>query len=247
MMRGTATFQASFRDSAVSFPSFEVNPKEPGVEKVELASDGEVLDSTVHLSGVPSEDAGRAIAERVNAILLDRLAFHRGIVLEKARRLGDQFFPLATPTGGYHLAAFSGHFTLTGSPVRMVASILPGPLKAVLEQPAPPRERYYGLYLSARRSESPVEEYMHLYNVLLMLFGDSQKDVDAFIVAEEPGVSQTQHPMKKLGSMETVFTRLRNEFAHTRPGVDIATAKQEMHARLPRLADLVKRAIEMQP
>jgi hypothetical protein len=47
--------------------------------------------------------------------------------------------------------------------------------------------------------------------------------------------------------METVFTRLCNEFAHTRPGVDLDTTKQEMQARLPTLADLVKRAIELQP
>jgi len=247
MLRCTVTFQAAFRDSAVSFPSLDIDPKEPSVEKVELASDGKVIVSTVHLSGIPSEETGRAIAERVNAVLLNRLAFHRGIVLEKARRLGDQFFPLINPSGGHHLAAFTGYFTLTGSPVRMVASILPGPLKAALELPALPHERYYGLYFSARRCESPAEEYMHLYNVLLMLFGDSQNDVDAFIVTEEPGVPQSQHPKKKLGMMETAFTRLRNEFAHQRHGVNLDTTKQEMQRRVPRLADLVKRAIELQP
>ena len=43
------------------------------------------------------------------------------------------------------------------------------------------------------------------------------------------------------------FARLRNEFTHTWHGVNLDTTKQEMQGRLPTLADLLKRAIELQP
>ena len=88
---------------------------------------------------------------------------------------------------------------------------------------------------------------MHLYNLFLMLYNDSQADVDAFIVGQDPSVPQTQHPKKKAGVMETVYTRLRNEFAHIRPGVNIATTKADMANRLGGLRDLTKKAIELNP
>ena len=47
--------------------------------------------------------------------------------------------------------------------------------------------------------------------------------------------------------METIYTRLRNEFAHTRVGVDLATTKEVMVNRLGGLLALVRRAIELSP
>ena len=44
--------------------------------------------------------------------------------------------------------------------------------------------------------------------------------------------------------METVYTRLRNEFAHGRPGVNLDQTKGEMADRIGGLVLLTKRAIE---
>ncbi len=46
--------------------------------------------------------------------------------------------------------------------------------------------------------------------------------------------------------METVYTRLRNELAHQRAGVNLDNTKAEMSNRLSRLIALTKRAIELQ-
>ena len=86
---------------------------------------------------------------------------------------------------------------------------------------------------------------MHLYNLLLMMFNDKQADVDAFIVGEEPAVPRTQRPNKSAGVMETVYTRLRNEFAHKRAGVNLEDTKTEMANRVGGLVTLTKRAIEL--
>lgn len=88
---------------------------------------------------------------------------------------------------------------------------------------------------------------MHLYHTLLMLYNDKQGDVDAFILSANASVPQTQHPLKAPGVMETVYTRLRNEFAHKRGGVDLEETKAEMTHRLGDLRTLTKQAIELHP
>jgi len=47
--------------------------------------------------------------------------------------------------------------------------------------------------------------------------------------------------------METVYTRLRNELAHKRAGVDLAMTKSEMTQWVGGIVSLVKRAIELNP
>jgi hypothetical protein len=78
-----------------------------------------------------------------------------------------------------------------------------------------------------------------------MLFNDKQPAVDAFIVGEEPAVSQTPDPRPGHTNMETVYTRLRNELGHKRPGVNLDVTKEEMAKHLGGLIALTKRAIEL--
>jgi hypothetical protein len=88
---------------------------------------------------------------------------------------------------------------------------------------------------------------MHLYHILLILYNDKQIKVDKFIRDEDPSVPQIQHRLKAQGKMETVYTRLRNEFAHKRDNVDLEQTKAEMARRLGDLRMLTKRAIELHP
>ena len=78
-----------------------------------------------------------------------------------------------------------------------------------------------------------------------MIHADNQEAVDAFIFSAEPKVPRTKSPIKS--SMETVYTRLRNELAHRRVGTNIESTKSEMTARLNDLIALTKRAIELYP
>jgi hypothetical protein len=78
------------------------------------------------------------------------------------------------------------------------------------------------------------------------LDNDSQRRVDHFITTQEPTVART--PVQLLGSKkprtETIYTRLRNELGHWRPGVDLATTNANMAAWVDRLRALTKAAIE---
>ena len=91
---------------------------------------------------------------------------------------------------------------------------------------------------------------MSLYQILLMIFSDTQDFVDDFIEQHDPNVPQEVKPSrpkkttKRKRLKETVYTRLRNEFAHKRDGVDIQRTKAELADWLCRLIALTKRAIE---
>jgi hypothetical protein len=119
-------------------------------------------------------------------------------------------------------------------------------VRSLLEHPALPGEHNYGLFRSATQATSAVEEFMFLYHILLMIHRDSQIVADKFIVSEDPTVPQTPQPHKP-AVMETLYTRLRNEVGHTRPGVNLDATKSEMAARLSGLRALTKRAIELHP
>ena len=192
-----------------------------------------------------TQEDGIAIATKVNTAALNRISFFHGIAIENGQITDSQFCPL-NPLPGEMFAA-PGHYSITGYPAALVVGLSAARLKTELEQASPPGEHNFGLFRSARQSMSPVEEFMHLYNILLMLFNDKQPAVDAFIVAEEPAVPQTPDPRPGHTNMETVYTRLRNELGHKRPGVNLDNTKAEMANRLGGLITLTKRATELHP
>ena len=244
MFKGSVSFEAQIKGNGLTFPRTEFDPQVAGVDKVDIEGpDGKELRSAVYFSSVASPEEAKSLAVRINEAALDRLAYNHGTVIKNARITSDQFSPINPQPGGFRVSG-AGMVLVTGG-----ASVTLGldatTVQKELEQSSPPGERHYGLLRSACQSASPVEEFMHMYNIMLMLHDDKQGKLDRFIVAEEPTVRQTQHPEKKPGVMETVYTRLRNEFAHKRQGVDLQRTKADMADQLGGLRTLVKRAIEL--
>jgi hypothetical protein len=243
MYKGTVTFSARIAGKGLTFPLCEVTPHEPGIDKIELTGPtGDDIRSTVYLSSVATPDEGRRIATNVNTAALDRLAFFHDLAIDNAQLIADDFAPLAPQQRGDIALTGVGVMSSTGT-MRVVIGYPAARIKTELEQASPSGERMFGLFRSARQSQGHVEEFMHLYNLVLMLLNDSQGRVDNFIRREEPNVQQAQHP--RHARMETVYTRLRNEFAHAQPGVNVADAKAEMAHHLGGLLALTKRAIEV--
>ncbi len=247
MLQGTVTFRARIKGNGSKFPLLDFNPGEVGVDKVEVEGpDGSELLSTVHLSSVATREDGKALARNVTSTALNRLSFLHSIAIENERITGNHFSPLH-PQPGDHPSPATENSVITGEVAKVVLSITAADLKIELEQPSLPGEHLFGLFRSARQSMSPVEEFMHLYHILLMVFDDSQSQVDYFIFREDPTVPRKQHPRKKPGVMEPVYSRLRNEFGHKREGVNVEDTKAEMVTRLGGLVALTKRAIESYP
>ena len=116
-------------------------------------------------------------------------------------------------------------------------------LKDFLEESESPRDPLYSLYGLSIQQASQISKFMILYNIVLTLCNDSQRDVDAFIERHEPEVTRTPSPRYQ-GETETKYTRLRNEIAHKRAGVDLLSTSNEVEAVLPRFLQHIGKAIE---
>lgn len=88
---------------------------------------------------------------------------------------------------------------------------------------------------------------MHLYNLLRMLLGDSERTVEAFIKREAPTAPRTPSLNRhaKSGDEETIYTRLRNNLGHPERGANVDQTKMEMVRWVGQLVALTKRAIEL--
>ena len=244
MFNGTVNFIAKIRGNGITFEPFTFNPNKKGVDKLEIEAPkpkGDLIKSRVYLVSVETEKEGEALAAEVNDWTLNRIAFAFDIVVEKATNTDCQFVPVKSQQG--KLAIVSTERCLSIEAVQAVIGIPVGDLKKQLENESQPGEGYYSFFRFARQSESPVEEFMYLYHILSMLFNDSQPEVDAFILQKDPKVLKTPSPKFK-NREETVYTRLRNELAHQRQGVNLDDTKAEMKNQLGGLIKLTKRAIE---
>lgn len=247
MFKGTVSFRGRITGNGLKFPLCEFNPPEPSVDKIEVESkDGHEILSTVRLSSAPTREEGIVIATTLNTATLDRISFFYDIAVEGGQITGGQF-SLVNPSPDQGLGVEGGDYLHLGESINLIRGISAAHLKDVLEKVSPPGEQRFGLFRSARQSMSHVEEFVHLYNLLLMLCGDDQGKVDAFIRGAEPTVPQTQHPLKAHGVMETIYSRLRNELAHPRTGGNLDSIKGEMATRLAGLRALTKQAIEVGP
>jgi hypothetical protein len=249
MFNGSVNYVTDVKGNGLTFPRFEFDPKVPNVEKVELEATGQVVRGTVYLTNVSTQEDGRRIALKVVTDALNRISYHHASALELPFTTGDQFAAVhpAPETLGSVGATVVLHMTGT---VGVVLGVNPTQLKNRLEEAASPGEHNFELFSAALRSKSPVEAFMHLYNILLMLLGDNQANVEAFVRTHEPGVPETPHPLypnSQPPRMETVYTRLRNELGHQRAGVSLIHTKAEMENRVGGLRDLTKKAIELHP
>ncbi len=116
-------------------------------------------------------------------------------------------------------------------------------VKEELEKEEPYLVEYIEQYRSALESEDIVSRYMFLYNILLQIFYDNQKDIDSFIRGEIEGTRAgfTNSPIGDF--YESKFTRLRNEIGHKRANTNFGNTRVEMEASIDDLMHIVKKAI----
>ena len=246
MFNGTVTFRAVITSNGLKFPSCEFNPNQASVEKVVIESQSgfEIL-STVHLSGVATERVGRAIANKVLTAVLDRIAFRYSLAIEDSQIISS-WFDTVIPLPGAEVQPHSGELAIIGEQAVLIVAIPAADLKTELERPTLSGEPFFSSYRLALQSRSPVEKFMHLYSLLLRFFEDEQAKVDAFIRSQDPAVPQSPDPRPGHSNRETVYTRLRNEFAQRRSDVNMQETNAQMEQYVGGLIGLVKHAIALQ-
>ena len=146
------------------------------------------------------------------------------------------------------MVAFTAAIEGTARVLPLVVALGPKELSEALEPGSHHGEAHFEALRSARSSLSRVEEFVYLYGILMRLFGDDFEAVDAFIRKAEPGVEQTpsKRPRAKPGEMETVYTRLRHELAHTR-NVPTDETRDGIETKVADLREVVWQAINQSP
>jgi hypothetical protein len=204
-LKGVVNFHATIKGNGLTFPSFEFNPIESSVDRVEIeAPNGNDILARAHFSAAVSKAEARTRAAAAITTALSRIAFIHNLIIEPAQMTSEQFTSVGLPPGVVEVE--SGDYVIVGGEARMVLGVPAATVKSELEQGALPGEHNYGLLRSAVLAASPVEAFMLLYNLLLMLCNDLQDDVDAFIVSEDPAVPRTPSP-RRACTMETVYTK----------------------------------------
>ena len=91
----------------------------------------------------------------------------------------------------------------------------------------------------------PIGRYMALYQLLESVSaGGTQSELDKHILSVEPTTLQTPSP--KIGKLETLYTRIRNELAHYRHAANTFSTYQEIDLHLARFEWIVKQIIRSQ-
>jgi hypothetical protein len=246
MNKGEIKFRASIKGNGLKFTPVDFSPGETRIEKIEIESpNGDEIQGTVYIGAVATDEEARTIAAEIITNVLDRLSFRHNVAIGTNSITSRVLIPLNTQAGEM-VQIHTADALIFGGEVTAIASIASSAIKGELERGTYPGERWFGLFRSALQSEGPVEKYMSLYHILSILFNDKQQRVDDFIRNQDPMVSQSGRPDKP-EIIETIYSRLRNEFAHRRSGVNINDTKVAMAQRWINLAALTKRAIELHP
>jgi hypothetical protein len=239
MATGTITFMAPA--TGLQLESVEVSNSLPTAEKITVETqEGDWIKIVFHLTDVFAIEDAEDIAKPIVVSIIDRLAFELDV------SIGEPHLSGATAPKDASASAFT---TMKSMPVswRVLApDVVPDAARrheigALLEQPYS-RPDVYSAYRFACNQSDAVARYMFLYNILLQLQGDVQKQVDDFIRREVPTVAQSPSPLHPY-VMETVYTRLRNEVGHSRAGATPVRTRTEMEANLAALQALVRTVI----
>jgi hypothetical protein len=239
MATGTISFVAPI--AGLRFIPIEVSSPHSVVEKIVLeAQDDERVESVFHLTDVFDFEEAEAIASSILPSIINRLAFYRNV------SVGEPY-----PTGATLPKDASGtHYTVTSqrrilwesaAPVLTLGEDARQDLARLLEQPYT-RHDLYSAYRFALNQSDPVARFMFLYNILLQLNNDSQPQVDAFIRSKMPSVPQSPRPDRE-HIVETIYTRLRNEVGHRRPGSRPEETRGEIQDNAAQFQELVRTAI----
>lgn len=229
------SFRVEIHDRELPSMSFsETKPEFEGISITPLETDKGEYRISISLKELNSYEDALKHAESTLETLLSELAYHLqcfvgGLRFNAARKIeGKNITIYPSPM---MLSVFSsGTFQISASTITDL-------LRSTIDCP------YFTMFRHSMQITNELGKFMGLYNILLSIFGDKQQKVDRFILTRDPNtpVSQSPHyPCDK----ETVFTRLRNQVGHFRPGTSLLKTRQEMAQNLSALQSHVVAAIK---
>lgn len=250
MFRGTVSFRAAF--PGVEFDPIEIVCRGAIASRATLkssASDGFSL--RVEVTEATSVEAALEAAREVAAYVARVLTFQFGVFYHSFGLCEYAVVEEQTGSDGtsplHHLGSSIG-FTARADVWKALGPAKQAELKTALEQPHHSGFVYYDLFRSALSLDDALSKFMAIYNIVLLLNNDSQEEVDTFAFSVQPGIA-TNSPFRprRSGMPETIYTRLRNQVGHVRPGTTIEQTRTEMQNNLTGLIQLAQELIRRQP
>ena len=239
MVTGTIEFAAPI--AGLRFRPIQVSSPHPAVEKIVVeAQDDEWVNIVFHLADVFNFEDAEAIANGILPSIVNRLAFYRNVPVSEPHFRGAT---LPKDASGSSYTVRSDRLLMWDHtvPVLTLGEDTRKDLARILEQ-AYTHHDLYSAYRFAGNQSDPVARFMFLYNILLQLNSDSQQQVDVFICSEMPSVPRSPRPDRR-NIIETVYTRLRNEVGHRRPGTSPEQTRREIQDNVAPFQELVRTAI----
>jgi hypothetical protein len=240
MAIGTISWSAPIQ--GLDLPPIEIKGTDRAVSRIELRTDSKTrLAIICTLEDVFHEREAILVTHDIVEVLANRLTLEFSCQIGEARCDGYSF--PTDQTGNRRVVGRDVFFawaiakaTIRPSPDKLRALI------PALEQPPSLKDSYLGLYRFSSGQRDPVAKFMFLYNLLLLLAGDKQAEVDNRIRAVDPAVTVTPSPHKP-NVTETLFTRLRNEVGHRRKNTDPRTTAREIEQNVAGFQEIVKQVV----
>ena len=202
--------------------------------------DDDILKATFTTKNIYSEEKARDITDKLVERLTERLSFYLNIAVKK---------PVFH---SFVLQKMEGSQKSTAS-VRLDAKIRivikPDEEKrnaiiSFLKNPRVGKDLLLSEFAFSLNQSDFLSKFMLLYNLILQITGDSQKLVDETIKKYDPSVIVTITKRKLHGKIkeveETIYTKLRNEIAHKRDGVNKQEAIKNIKDNLPQFTKIVR-------
>ena len=241
MFQGSVQFRASIESHCLEFGEVFLDGQNEATARIQVQSDEtNGISVSVDIENVSTEEDGSRIAHEEVEYVLDALAFERLVPIGPPRMTSQSFSPVAEREG-QHTISFTMALNLRCD-ARAITRVDAATLQDQITNSTLALATHKRMFRQAIRSSGSVERFMHFYNLMLMLYNDRQGDVDQFIRTVEPGVAESPSP-KFPNVSETVYTRLRNEFGHTRVGVNVDNTKQKMGQHVGQLLQHVRTAM----
>ncbi len=242
VVKGGVTFQSAFK--GVVFEPVEISSSDPQIIRVSISAsehDGVLL--TIELDSLANfEDATRK-AKEFASYIAKMLTFEFNVFHQNFKWVSDTLIE-ERPDGNSEIIVTLG--IGVGMEIDSVTKLGEKSLSTLKDslQKKPSESFPYDQFYYALGLTDAISKFMALYNIVLTLCNDRQEDVDRFVLEIQPDIpAHPPYKSRKSGIHETLYTRLRNQIAHVRPGSTIESTGREMEQILGGLIEVTKKRI----
>jgi len=235
---GTISYLAPIKRIEVA--PIELSGRVPSINRVKIKTEKEFLSITFFIHNIFCKDEALSLTRDTAELIANKISF------ELNCQIGDiwcngYFLPKKDENGHVGSSSLLVSCNIVGATVTHGFEITQK-LKEFLEEPSKDSDRYLALFRFALNQTNSITRFLFLYNLMLLLNGDKQRDVDVQILFINNNTPVTPDP-RNPKIMETIYTRLRNEVGHRRSNVDPTKTTKEIQQNISVFQNIVKAAL----